>query len=436
MKVVTINNKKGTRLKYFQQKSSNTKHVLFLCFLLIAFLSIGCTQDPLAGLPKSTRDRLNALADVEFKKGDGDLESQIKEISSTFGRILADDFWQASPEEEFEMILTAKVFLDEDQFDDFNVELDDPLFANEDYSLTQIPDDTENKNERKYLFKWTPSENFLSNHFEKCVPINFKLQTSGESVLERIDAFTVFVTNKTQLPVLQIIDMFREMQEGDEGVMTVHVFDPQATEANPPVLILEKVEFSEDVQVVETEEEQTEDLNQLLHFMQMEKIDENVWRFQYRLMSSILDAGVDSVTYALKMFAASVSGVSDTNQVTLTVFNRVLIPKVIGPTSVKLHPGKTSSIFIQVLDPLASGNLSSQLLTAKEDLPGEVVFNYDTTSNGMLVSLSWSIPEDIDASQKYTAAIEISNEGVENSQKVLESVVHTVSIEIVKETLK
>ena len=428
MKAVAVNNKRGIGLRYFQKNQSIIKYILLLCFLSIALLTIGCAQDPLASLPKSVKDRLNALSNVEFKKKD--LDTQIDEVSSTFGRILADDFWKASPEEEFEMILTAKVFLDEDQFDDFDVELEDPLFADEYYSLTQIPDDTENKNERKYLFKWIPSENFLSDHFEKCVPITFKLQTSGDFALERIDTFTLFVTNKSQLPVLQVVDMFREIQEDNEGIMRVHVFDPQATEINPPVLILDEVEFSEDAQM--REEEKPRDLNQLLHFMQREKIDENIWEFQYRLTSNVLDPGADSKAYALEMFAASVSGISDTHQITLNVFNRVLIPTVIGPSSVKLYAGKTSSVFIQVLDPLASGNLSSKLLTAKEDLPGEVVFDYDTTTEGILVSLSLSIPENVDVSQKYTAAIEISNEGIENFQKVLESVVHTVSIDIAK----
>ena len=136
------------------------------------------------------------------------------------------------------------------------------------------------------------------------------------------------------------------------------------------------------------------------------------------------------MTYALEMVASSVSGVSDAHQVTATVFNRVLIPKVIGPSEVTLYVGKTSSVFIQVLDPLASGTLSSRLLNVEGDLPGEVMFNYDITPEGMLVSLSLSVPEDADTSQKYKASIEILNEGVENSQTVLDSVVHDISIEV------
>ena len=411
----------GTRLKYFQK----TQFIqCILLFLLIALL-IGCTQDPLASLPQSVKERLNVLSDVEFKRKD--LDSQVKEISNTFGRILADDFWQAALDKEFEMILTAKIFLNEDQFDDFNVKLEDPIFENEDYSLTPIPNDTENKNERKYLFKWNPSESFVLNYFEKCIPITFKLETSGDMALERPDAFTLFVTNKSQLPVIQIVDLSKEIKEGDEGIMIVHVFDPQATTTNPPVLILDKVDFDEDT----LEEEKPRNLNQLLHLIQRERIDRNIWKFEYRLTSNILEADLDSVTYALKMFATSVSGISETHQASLTVFNRVLIPKIIGTTLIRLYAGSTSSILVQVLDPLTSGNLSSRLLTATEDLPGEAVFDYNTIPNGILISLSLSVPKDTDTSQKYTASIEISNEGIENSQVVSESVVHNISIDVV-----
>ena len=249
-------------MKYFSQ-TQLIQHILF--FLFIGFLAISCRQDPLSGLPKSVKDRLSMLSDVEFKRKSLDL--QVKEVSSTFGRILADDFWQASLDKEFEMVLTAKIFLDEDQFYDFNVELEDPVFENEDYSLIQIPNEAENKNEKKYLFKWDPSENFLLNYFEKCIPITFKLQTFGGFVLERTDAFTLFVTNKSQLPVLQVVDMSKEIKENDEGVMTVHVFDPQATAANPPVLILNEVDFGENI----LEEERPRDLNQLVHFLKKEK---------------------------------------------------------------------------------------------------------------------------------------------------------------------
>ena len=407
-------------MKYFQQVQF-IQHVLL--FLFIAFL-IGCTQDPLASLPQSVKNRLNRLSDVAFHKKD--LDSQIKDISNTFGRILADDFWQVSSDKEFEMVLTAKVFLDEDQFDDFNVELEDPIFENEDYSLSPIPDEAENKNEKKYLFKWNPSENFYLNHFEKCIPITFTLRTSGTLVLERPDEFTLFVTNKSQLPVLQIVDMSTEIEEGDEGIMVVHVFDPQATTTNPPVLILDKVTSDKDV----SQEEKPKDLNQLLHFVNRERIDDHIWSFEYRLTSNVLDPDLDSVTYALKMFATSVSGISDTHQAALTIFNRVSIPNVIGPASLRVYPGRTYSVFIQVSDPLASGQLSSQLLTATEDLPGEVILSYDTTPSGMQISLHFSIPED-DTSQTYTASIEISNEGIENSQTVSEIVTHDISIEVI-----
>ena len=328
--------------------------------------------------------------------------------------------------EEFEMILTAKVFLDGDQIDDFNVELEDPIFENEDYSLNPISEDTESKNEKKYLFKWTPSENFLSNYLEKYIPVKFTLKASGTSAFERPDVFTLFVTNNSKLPVLQIINMFSEMQEGNEGVMTVHVFDPYATQFNPPVLMLEEVK-DEDAQTMDSK---PRDLNQLLHFIQREPINNNIWRFEYRLIPDILEAGLDNVTYALNMFATSVSGVSDAHQVTLTVFNQVLIPNVVGPTAVKAYAGKTSSVFIHVSDALYSGELSSRLLTSREELPGEVAFNYDITPDGMLISLYFSIPEDVDTSQEYTASIEILNRGVENSREVLESVVYNISIDI------
>ena len=417
--------RKEYRLEYLRQKSLSVKYILLLCFLLVTFLVASCTQDPLAGLPEPAKNRFNMLSDFELKRKT--LDSQAEEVSHTFGRILADDFWLAASDKEFEMILTAKVFLDEDQFDEFDIKLEDPVFENEDYSLSQILNDTENKNEKKYLFKWTPSEDFLSNYLEKCIPVKFTLQTSGDLAFERPDVFKLFVTNKSKVPVLQIVDMFREIQEGDEGVMRVHIFDPQATDMNPPVLILDKIELSEDAQI---DERQPRDLNQLLHFMQGERIDENIWELEYRLIPDILEAGLDNVPYTLNMFAISVSGVSDTHQVTLTVFNRVLIPKVVGPASLQVRAGQTYSVFIQVSDHLDSGELSSRLLTAAEDMPGDVEFDYNTTSDGMRISLYFSIPEDVDASQEYEASIEILNEGLENSRRVLESVVHNVSIEI------
>ena len=212
------------------------------------------------------------------------------------------------------------------------------------------------------------------------------------------------------------------LREGDHGMMIVHVFDPQEKDKSP-VLILNQANSTQ---------EAIRDLNRLLTFVEKNKIDENIWEFRYRIKTDILEAGLSRANYALDMFANSIHGVSSkTHQVTLTVFNRVLIPKVTGPNIVTLYSGETTSLLIQALDPLASGELSAKILTEESsEIPGDVSFYYEATSQGILVYIHWFIPEDTKVPQDSRLLIEISNQGMENNQSRLESVVHTISAKI------
>ena len=167
-------------------------------------------------------------------------------------------------------------------------------------------------------------------------------------------------------------------------------------------------------------------MNQLLSPVRMQKTeDENIWEFQYNLRAEA-DPGMNPANYALNMFASSMDGVSDPYKVTLIVFNRVLIPQVIGPSNVTIDPGRPSSIFVQVLDPLASGELSSRLLTEPQDLPGDVEFKYDVMPSGLLISLHLNFPYDVDISQNCELSIEILNKDI--AQQVLESVVYNIKL--------
>ena len=388
-----------------------------LCLFVILLMS--CTQDPLKDLPQSVQKRINELLGATKSYG---VKQRQEEVSYIFGQLTSEnDFWQVAPGKEFRQIITANVFMDEDQFDDFHVNLKDSKFEGENYSLDLISSDNENKNEKKYLFRWTPSQSFLENYLEKIIDVGFQLQTTGSFILDKnkVDQFKLFVTKYFQSQPLRIqpIDVFTEMKEDDEEIMKVHVYSSQ-----PPVLMFGQV--NSDMQ----EEDQPRDLRQLLHFISKKKTtDENIWEFQYYLRTNP-SPGMRHTNYALNMFAFSADGISDPYTVTLTVFNHVLIPQVIGPKSITISPGQLASIFVQVLDPLASGNLSSRLLTQSKDLPGDVRFNYDLITDGILISLHLNVPYDVDVSQNYKIEIEILNEGIENSQQVLESVVHNIQL--------
>ena len=106
-----------------------TKQMLS-CLLMCVCMLIGCKQDPLADFPRSFRERLQELADMELATSNEDFNPDIQEVSEYFTQIIPDDgvgvLWKASTGETFQTTLTVKVFnIEEEKLSDFILDVDE-----------------------------------------------------------------------------------------------------------------------------------------------------------------------------------------------------------------------------------------------------------------------------------------------------------------------
>ena len=397
-------------------------HSLLQCFLCVLTLSlIGCKQDPFGDFSEEFRERLQELAHYVSEGSEEGVQEERQAISSQFVRILADDLWQVSAGREFQTHLHVKVFLEEDQFDDLSLEVLD--FEGENYAITLL--EQTSAYERVYLFKWTPSLGFLGDQLEKLTQVHFRLKVFGLQSLEGTQAFDVFIRRNFDSPEVHLVDMPSFLNEGDEGVMKVHVLDENATEEQPPVLIFNPYPHQRG--------NVPRDLNQLLSFVQKKKMEneEHIWEFEYRIRTkTIEDSGPDQVLYALNLSAySSYSGLSEQQTVRLAVGQRVLAPTVVGPQVITAPVGQPLSIVLYILDSAGEGRFSSQVLNL-EDIPGNVELYDEIEGADMTSTLIWHVPDDIDTSQTYEIKLEVANQGTQNSQGLENSVLHIIAIDL------
>lgn len=411
------------------------------CLLLcLAFLFVSCKQDPLSDFSRPLQNQLQNLADSKPQYSQEDTSSPIP-VSQHFARISSDQpFWQASTGIEFQAMITVDVFLDEADVTNVVLEVNDPTFEDETYSIdlltnTHSPQNN-SRNRRHYLFKWTPSLAFLKDQLERIAQIAFRLEVIGRQTLEKPATFDVFIKRGFYPPVLDVVDMPTTLQEGDEGLLVIHVWDENATEEDPPRLILNSLHPSSQIELSQIELSQTDlqsvkDLRTLLRPVSTEKIDQHRWEFSYLIASQTSNLrGVGAIVYGANISGhSSLSGSSDPQKVQLTVSNRVLQPSVVGPTIMTAIPGQTLSVFVNAFDITESGDLSGQIANL-DDLPGHIQVFKEIQSGQISFAIIWQLPLGLEEVQSYQLLLEITNTGIQNDQTVQETVIHPINVNL------
>lgn len=409
----------------------NTKWLLFFLFLVL----VGCKggQNPLHEYPDYIQ---NATLPENIP------QKPIREpVSSEFARIITNDPWAIVVGQEFAMEIDAYLFLEDDMYQDFRVELTPPPPEGEDYSLEEIVaedrdydyeegDEEENNGhvlkQKEYLFKWTPSQSILEEDIRKVYYLTFTLITDGEVALIRNKTIPVFISRRFEIPEIKKVKLPKTLKEGETGEMTVLVEVPDSSEMQSPTLQFESPDLKTH-----------SDLRGYLSFVEKKWLENGKWEFKYFIdLPKGIDVSVSQKKHSLRVRVISPFGIqSEFTKAEMTVNNTVQDPVVVGPSDAMILEGGRTNVFLSAYDSALSGEqLSARLVTPLISLPGEVFLSYLPISGGGLeISINWFLPEGIEnLKDSYRVEIEVENKGREGVKVVRKKKRHFVNIHVEK----
>ncbi len=384
--------------------------IIKIFILIVSFLfCIGCMQDPFGSYPESIR---NATPHEEINPP---LVIPHRMVSEDFAQITAshNDLWRASVGNEFSMVITSRIFLDEEDFDDFIVEIVSPPLIGEVYSFREIQQVS--SKEKRYLFKWTPSRSFTGDHLKKAINLRFQVRTAGRLNLNKLENFPVIVYRTSLLvrPEVTSITMPSILEDGEGCVIQVQVFDINSNENHPP--IIEFINMDEDY-----------DLTDLIAFVDKKMISQYLWEFEFHFKTEMLDEiNRDSIHYKLGVQARShfnVPSLVKASHFTI-IKDQNNIPQITGPTNITVYTGTQSHFQLHVEDQLRE-SLSIQIIVPQDqhNIPGSFEYYTQEKDEGFDITVIWKISEqsllphldtdtDIESneSNQYNLKIEITN---------------------------
>lgn len=409
----------------------NTKWLLFFLFLVV---SCQGGQNPLHEYPDYIQ---NATLPENIP------QKPLREpVSSEFARIITNDPWAIVVGQEFAMEIDAYLFLEDDMYQDFRVELTTPPPEGENYLLEEIIEDRGGYNyeavegeeenngdvlkQKEYLFKWTPSQSILEEDIRKVYYLTFTLITEGEVALVRNKTIPVFISRRFEIPKITKVKLPGTMKEGETGEMTVLVEVSDSSETHPPTLQFESPSIKTH-----------SDLRGYLSFVEKKWLENGKWEFKYFIdFPKGVDVSVSHKKHSLRVRAISSFGIqSEFKNAQTTVNNTVQDPVVVGPSDATILEGGRTNIFISAVDSTLSGEeLSARLVTPIINLPGEVFLSYLPMSGGGLeISINWALPEGVEnLKDSYRVEIEVENEGREGMKTVRRKKRHFVNIHVNK----
>ncbi len=396
----------------------NTRQLLFFLFLLVVGCEGGLHQNPLHEYPDYIQNA--TLPDNIPKK------PPREPISSEFARIITNDPWAMVVGQSFSVGVDAYLFLEDEMYQDFRVELTSPPPEGEDYSFEEVieehnygyesvedeegeeeEDDKSVLKQKEYLFQWTPSQSILDDDIRKVYYLTFTLITDGDVALVRNKTIPVFIARRFEVPKITRVKLPVILKEGESGEMTIFVEAPDSSEMHAPTLQFESP-------AIKTHS----DLRSYINFVEKKWLENGKWEFKYFIdLPKGVDISVTHKKHSLRVRAISAFGIrSDFTKAEVTVNNAVQDPTIAGPRDVTIVEGGRTNIFLSAFDPTLSGEeLKARLITPVVSLPGEVFLSYlPMPGGGLEISINWFLPEGVEnLKDSYRVEIEVENRGRE-----------------------
>ena len=204
-----------------------------ICFLIFC---MGCQQDPFGHYPDSIKNASSKRNPFYIRVSDFRDQMIFENIAS----INADsDIWLTFVNDDFSIEIRSHVSLDNRDFNNFKVELVSPVLVNENHTFIEVADSLSRK-EKKYVFRWSPSESFLGHRFLRIINLEFQLSTTGHKNINISKSFPVFIykTSSFNKHFSEYISLESEFIDEDTNSDTDYDYFPQIT--GPTNLIIYK----------------------------------------------------------------------------------------------------------------------------------------------------------------------------------------------------
>lgn len=349
-------------------------NIRVLLFIYVLMLCIGCHQDPFHKYP----DYIKQAIPYEEMIEQNHINFKNRIVSENFARITTNGIWRTSVGDDFAMVVTGQVFLNEDDFDDFNIDLILPPPDSEIYSFEEI--ERVNKTEKKYLFKWTPSANFLGDQLQRTINLGFQIQTFGDLNIQKAQSVPLFVykVSANQVPEITSIVIPSSIRLGSSEKIKIYVKDESSSNNFPP-----SVEFNN-----------TEDhtLMPFISFVGKEMIRDFYWEFTFDLEVDFFEGFIDPSIYLLDVTAVSAfNKPSSTKQFQVRIVDSDFAPRILGPTNITVYRGSRNYIPFKVFGYPFNRVLSARLLNLNE-LEGDIELIQEEAFGDLNVSLVWDLP--------------------------------------------
>ena len=384
---------------------------VFLINCLLFF--IACSQDPFRNYP----DYIKKAIPYEEIAKQSNIHLKNRVISKNFASITASDVWRTSVGDDFAMDVTGLVFLNDSDFDGFNIELVSSLPNSEVYSFEEI--ERTNKGEKRYLFRWSPSPHFMGDQSQRVINMKFQLTTYGTLDVQKTQNFPLFVY-KDSIPIQpEIISvvMSSTVRLGDSETIKISVRDESSSIDLPPSIIFNDTNNNNPVPFIS--------------FLDKRMIREHYWEFEFNIDTDLLEEFIDPLIYSLDVIALSALHQQPSQRkIEITFINEDFNPQIIGPQSITVYRGGRNYILLQVVNHPFDEILSVKLQDFSTNYGQIEVISEDTPSH-FNVFLMWDVPLS-EGQEQFEQEIQlnllITSRREVDGQTVVEDFLHTVTV--------
>ena len=398
------------------------KFVILTTYLLV--LCSGCMRDPFGRYPDSVEDASIYTKDVYYLGHN--FEKQI--VFEDIARIEASEVWQTFVDDDFNMLVTGRVLLKDENFDDFHIELISPPLDNEAYEFREINTDQGDPKQKKYIFQWNPSSSFLGDNLRRDISLEFRLTIVGKVSVSIFNSFRVFVYKRPiRIEPTVSIENPSLVFSGDTSKIKVTVIDRNATEDYPPVIDFVDIDEEYDAERIS--------------FSSKTQIDNYQWEFEYDFTAPLLEGDQTTYDYDLGVRAISRFGVPSPvirKQVSV-IKNMDILPEVSAPEEITMHTSNESNteshIELQVENPF-NGNLTVDRVISLNSsrIPGNVGHRLTNKDDTFDVTIRWSLPantENVNISGEYELRVDMIYRWNHGGRSFNKRVSHTIKANII-----
>ena len=395
------------------------KFVILNIYLLTLILCCGCMRDPFGRYPDSVQDASVYTKDVYYLGHN--FEQQV--VFEDIARIEATEVWQAFVGDQLNMVITGHVLLEDENFDDFHIELVSPSLANEVYEFREVNPAQDDSKKKQYVFRWNPSSSFLGEDLRRVINLRFRLTIVGKVNVSVFDNFPVFVYKKPNStePILVSIEKPSSVFSGETCKIKITVIDRTSSKGSPPV-----------IDFLDVDDEYDADL---ITFSKKTQIDNYQWEFEYDFIAPSLER--DYTTYHFEVLAMSRFGVSSPvrrSQLTI-IRNMENLPQVLGPKEITVSTSNVSHFGLEVQDPLNSGSLEvDRVFSLNSSDIGSIGAFVQKRGDIFNISLRWNVPantEEVNISGEYELLVNMIYRWNHNGRVFTKRISHTIKANII-----